>query len=257
MEKRKQLPGKFVWFEHESHDKKRAQAFYAELFGWKMQPFPLGSYSYDMIYVGDTMIGGWVELEDKGAPARWMACVSVEDVDGAARAAAAHGGRVVAAPMPIPNVGRIARIADPQGAELQLFKSDGGDPEDGGGARQGRWAWNELHTTDAEAALAFYEKVVGFGHNDMDMGPGGVYHVVTSKDGAGRGGISAHLVPGASPHWLPYVFVDDTDAIAARARVLGASIETPPTDIPTVGRIAVLRDPTGAALAMLKPAPGM
>jgi len=156
MEKRKQLPGKFVWFEHESHDKKRAQAFYAELFGWKMQPFPMGSYSYDMIYAGDTMIGGWADLKAKGAPARWMACVSVEDVDAAAKAAAANGGRVVDAPMPIPNVGRIARIADPQGAEILLFKSDNGDPEDGC-ADQGRWAWNELHTTDAKAALAFYE----------------------------------------------------------------------------------------------------
>ena len=202
MEKRKQLPGKFVWFEHESHDKKRAQAFYAELFGWKMQPFPMGSYSYDMIYAGDTMIGGWADLKAKGAPARWMACVSVEDVDAAAKAAAANGGRVVDAPMPIPNVGRIARIADPQGAEILLFKSDNGDPEDGC-ADQGRWAWNELHTTDA------------------------------------------------------YVFVDDTDAIAGRARVRGANIEMPPTDIPTIGRIAVLRDPTGAALAMIKPAPGM
>ncbi|HEX6838603.1 MAG TPA: VOC family protein, partial [Polyangia bacterium] len=215
-----------------------------------------GPGSYDMIYAGDTMIGGWAELKDKGAPARWMACVSVEDVDAAAKAAAATGGRVVAAPMPIPSVGRIARIADPQGAELQVFKSDNGDPEDGPG-HQGRWAWNELHTTDAKAALAFYEKVVGFGHDDMDMGPGGVYRVVTSKDGAGRGGISTHLGAGKSPHWLPYVFVDDTDASAARARVLGASIEMPPTDIPTVGRIAVLRDPTGAALATIKPAPRM
>ncbi|HEX6838352.1 MAG TPA: VOC family protein, partial [Polyangia bacterium] len=179
MEKRKQLPGKFVWFEHESHDKRRAQAFYAELFGWKMQPFTMGPGSYDMIYAGDTMIGGWAELKDKDAPARWMACVSVEDVDGAAKAAAAHGGRVVAAPMPIPSVGRIARIADPDGAELHVFKSDNGDPEDGAG-HPGRWAWNELHTTDAKTALAFYEKVVGFGHTDMDMGAGGVYRVVTS-----------------------------------------------------------------------------
>ena len=256
MEKRKQLPGKFVWFEHESHDKKRAQAFYAELFGWKMQPFPMGSSSYDMIYAGDTMIGGWADLKTRGAPARWMACVSVEDVDAAAKAAAANGGRVVDAPMPIPSVGRIARIADPQGAELHVFKSDNGDPEDGRGA-PGRGAWNELHTTDAKAALAFYEKVVGFGHEDMDMGPDGIYHVVSSKDGAGRGGITTHLPAGASPHWLPYVFVADTDAIAARARVLGANIEKPPSDIPTIGRIAVLRDPTGAALAMIKPAPGM
>ena len=88
MQTRKQLPGKFVWFEHESHHPRRAQTFYAELLGWKTQPFPMGSYSYDMIYAGDTMIGGWRTLEAKGAPARWMGCVSVADVDAAAQAAA-------------------------------------------------------------------------------------------------------------------------------------------------------------------------
>ncbi|HEX9101570.1 MAG TPA: VOC family protein [Polyangia bacterium] len=257
MSDRKLLPGKFVWFEHESRDPKRAQGFYGELFGWRMQPSPMGSYTYEMIYAGDEMTGGYAKLDKPDAPARWMACVSVEDVDAAARAAAANGGRVVDAPMPIPGVGRIARIADPQGAELHVFRSDAGDPPDTHRATPGRWAWNELHTNDAAAALAFYDKVVGFASKAMDMGPGGVYQVISSKDGAGRGGVSTELRPGVAPHWLPYVFVADADATASRARMLGATVVMPPTDIPTVGRIAVFTDPTGAKLAILEPAPGM
>lgn len=111
-------PGKFVWFDHESRDPKRAQAFYGELFGWGVQPYPMGpTFTYDMITAGGDMIGGYGRLEREGAPARWIAAVSVGDVDEAARVAAANGGRVVSAPMPIPKVGRIARIADPQGAD--------------------------------------------------------------------------------------------------------------------------------------------
>ncbi len=249
--------GKFVWFDHLSRDPDRAKGFYGELFGWGVQRFPLGGdVTYDMITVGGDMIGGYGRLEREGAPARWLAAVSVGDVDGAARAAAAHGGRIVQAPMAIPKVGRIARIADPQGAELHLFKSDSGDPPDAR-ATHGRWVWNELHTTDPGKALAFYAAVVGFTSQPMEVAGGGTYHVLSSPDAVGRGGVSGHLAPGAAPHWLPYVLVDDADAAAHRARMLGAAIEMPPADIPTVGRIAVLRDPTGAALAMLKPAPGM
>src|ERR1700687_3286059 len=55
----KLLPGKFVWFEHASRDPKRAQAFYAEVLGWKVQAFPMGASTYDMIFAGDVMLGGY------------------------------------------------------------------------------------------------------------------------------------------------------------------------------------------------------
>nr|MBA2540470.1 VOC family protein [Deltaproteobacteria bacterium] len=55
------------------------------------------------------------------------------------------------------------------------------------------------------------------------------------------------------PHaWLPYVAVANTDATAEKAKKLGATIVVPPTDIPNVGRFAVLVDPQGSALGILK-----
>jgi hypothetical protein len=207
-----------------------------------------------MIYAGETMIGGYAEPASERQPAHWITYVSVEDVDAAARAAAAHGGRVVEAPYDVPGVGRMARIADAQGAEISLFTSAMGDPPDQDVAGHGRWLWNELHTNDATSALAFYDKVIGFSHRSMDTGPGGAYHIL-SKGGVDRGGVTAHLAPGAPPHWLPYVSVDDVDAAAARASRLGAKLPMSPYDIPGVGRIAVLIDPTGAVLAIMKPLP--
>jgi predicted enzyme related to lactoylglutathione lyase len=254
MSDRRPLPGKFVWFEHVSKDTKRAQTFYREVLGWRVEPFPMGSVTYEMIYAGDTMIGGYAAPRMDRQPSHWIAYVSVEDVDTAAKAAVANGGKVVEAPDEIPGVGRSARIADPQSAELSLFTSGSGDSPDAPATPSGHWLWNELHTPDVATALRFYEKVVGFAHRAMDMGPGGTYHIL-SKGGVDRGGVTSHLAPGAPAHWLPYIHVDDVDATIARARSRGATIQVGPEDIPGIGRFGVLADPTGAALAVMKPRP--
>jgi predicted enzyme related to lactoylglutathione lyase len=62
------------------------------------------------------------------------------------------------------------------------------------------------------------------------------------------------LPPGAQgmpPAWISYVTVDDTDATAQQAEKLGGKVMMPPRDIPEVGRIAVLVDPQGAAIAII------
>jgi len=256
MSDRKPLPGKFVWFEHVSRNAKQAQAFYEAALGWKTSPFRMGDSTYDMICAGetlDTMIGGYVPPATDRQPSHWIAYVSVEDVDATTRAAAANGGRVVEPASDLPGVGRRARIADPQGAEICVFKNAIGDPSDVP-STHGRWLWNELHTSDPAGALSFYEKVVGFSHRSLDMGPGGTYHIV-GRGGVERGGVTGHLMSGARPHWLPYVAVDDPDVTVARARKLGATILMGPEDIPGVGRFGVLQDPTGAVLAVMKPMP--
>ncbi len=253
MTDRKLLPGKFVWFELVSRDAKKAQAFYGEVLGWKVEPFPMGDFTYEMIHAGDTMIGGYAAPKSDRQPSHWISYVSVEDVDATAKAATANGGKVVEAPSEIPGAGRMARIADPQGAELCLFKSAAGDPADAL-PPPGGWCWNELHTSDPTKGLSFYEKVLGFSHRSMDMGPGGTYHIL-SKGGVDRGGVTSLLPPGVPPHWLPYAAVDDADATIARARRLGGTIQFGPEDIPGVGRFGVLADPTGAVLAILKPLP--
>jgi uncharacterized protein len=253
MSDRKPLPGKFVWFEHVSKEPGKAQAFYAEVLGWRVEPFPMGDSHYEMIYVGDTMIGGYDAPRSDREPSRWISYVSVEDVDATVKAATARGGKVLKEPFDIPGVGRSAGIADPQGAELHLLQNLSGDPADAIPPR-GHWLWNELHTSDPTGALPFYEKVLGFSHRSMDMGPEGAYHIL-SKGGVDRGGVTGHLPAGVPAHWLPYVNVDDADATIARARRMGAKIQVGPEDIPGVGRFGVLQDPTGAVLAIMKPQP--
>jgi len=147
--------------------------------------------------------------------------------------------------------GRIARIADPQGAEICLMTRVQDDPPDGKYATQGQFFWNELHTTDPTKATTFYEKVVGYTHESMPS-DGGAYHVLSSN-GMGRGGVTA--TDSTTPQWIPYVFVDDVDATMARVAKLGGTVNVPATDIPGIGRYGTLADPTGARLAVMKPIP--
>jgi len=249
---REPRPGKFVWFEHASQDPKKAQAFYQEVLGWRVHPWQGG---YDMILAGeglDSMIGGYTKTT--GRP-HWISYVSVEDVDAAARTAAGNGGKVLEQPFDLP-VGRAARIADPQGAEIYLFKNSSGDPEDASsadGPLPRRFFWDELHTSDPKSALSFYEKVIGFTHETKNMGPAGDYHIL-SRNGVGRGGVSGHLA-GAPPHWLPYVSVDDPDSTLERVKKHGGKIHVQATDIPGIGRFGVLEDSSGAFLAIMKAIP--
>src|SRR5262249_28369408 len=102
MADRKLIPGKFVWFEHVSKDAKKAQSFYAEVLGWRVQSWPMGEVSYEMIFVGDNMIGGYSSaLRERQSP-HWISYVSVEDVDAAAKAASPNPPRAVPPPPHLP-----------------------------------------------------------------------------------------------------------------------------------------------------------
>ena len=250
------IPGKFVWFEHVAPpaQSKRVQAFYAELLGWRVSAFPMGDAgSYDMIYVGDTMIGGFAAPRSEGTPAHWISCVSVQDVDAAIERLIAEGGKVIEPAVDLEQTGRLARVVDAQGAALCLFHKLGGDPPDAD-AKPGMFFWNELHAPDAPAAVRFYERVLGYSSETLEVGGGMQYHVLSSA-GQGRGGVSAHLPAGAPAHWLPYVFVTDPDAMLARVQRLGGKVAVEAMDIPDTGRFGVVQDPAGASLAVMHPRP--
>lgn len=112
----------------------------------------------------------------------------------------------------------------------------------------GAFSWCELMTTDAEAARNFYTELLGWTVEEMPME--GITYSVLKAGGAPVGGImpmppNSHM-PG--PRWASYVTVEDADVSAQKAQELGAEILVPPTDIPTVGRMFVFRDPQGAVL---------
>ena len=109
--------------------------------------------------------------------------------------------------------------------------------------------WNELHTSDREAAKAFYTAVFGWDAADEDMGGGEPYTVfsVGGRPVAGAGG-----APETQPHWLTWFAVADADDAVARRRSSAPSSPSGPFDIPTVGRCAGVTDPQGALFGVLQ-----
>jgi uncharacterized protein len=114
----------------------------------------------------------------------------------------------------------------------------------------GRFYWHELAARDVDAAKGFYGELFGWTTKAMDMGPMGTYTILSAgtKD---IGGITK-LDKGA-PGWLAYCTAVDVDGAALRAKVLGASVEVAPSDIPGVGRFAILADKQGARIAPFRP----
>ena len=247
------LPGKVVWFEHVSGDPGRAQAFYAALFGWQVHAMEMGDgVSYDIILNGEAGIGGYRAAE-AGTPSHWASYLSVDDVDATYAAALTAGAQGLLAPMAFGSAGRGAALLDPTGAAFCLWHGAGGDRADVEKSAVGDWDWNELHTSDAAKALAFYETVFGYSHDSMDMGPMGTYYLLKDAGGKMRGGLMQAARPGMPSNWLPYLRVADCDASAAKAAEVGGTVAQAPTDSPGVGRFSVLIDPLGAAVAVLKP----
>ncbi|MBI4757231.1 MAG: VOC family protein [Betaproteobacteria bacterium] len=245
------LHGKFVWFEHMSRDPAAAGRFYTALFGWTVKEEPIGDIRYPVIHHGGQGIGGlWQAQDDK--PARWMCHMSVNDVDTAAADAKAAGATVLMGPMDFADIGRGATVADPTGGVLGFWSGKMDDPPDVPAPEVGGWCWCELMSTDVPAALAFYQRVVGYTDDPMDMGEMGTYHVLKQGD-AERAGLMGTMGPDMPSFWMPYVYVADTDAIVARAQELGGSVCAPAMEIPRVGRIAVPADPLGAVFGILGP----
>jgi predicted enzyme related to lactoylglutathione lyase len=249
------LPGKFVWFEHHSADHTKARAFYEPLFGWHVQTMPMGDTLYPMLMRGEAAIGGLGPAQP-GGPARWVSYLSVVDVDASHAAALAAGATSVMAPMDFGTAGRAAAILDPTGAAVSLWRGAQDDPADAP-APVGDFYWNELWTLDADKAVAFYQALVGYGHDAMDMGEIGLYHVLKTGE-LPRCGVMNTQDPAMPTMWVPYVHVADCDATVAQAEGLGAHTMMPAMDVPEVGRMAVLIDPLGATIAVIKgvPQPG-
>ncbi|MEI6713546.1 MAG: VOC family protein [Verrucomicrobiota bacterium] len=120
-------------------------------------------------------------------------------------------------------------------------------------SKTGLFGWNELITSDVEAAKAFYGAVFGWDSETKTMAPGWEYTMFKLGDTVvgGMFGVTPDMGP-IPPHWLSYVMSQDIEADVAKAVAAGAAILKESTEVPNTGTLAILRDPQGAAFALWK-----
>jgi uncharacterized protein len=263
------IPGVPCWVDTSQPDPGASLPFYTGLFGWEFENvMPEGSpgeYYVGRIRGGDVAAVGSMSADAPPVPT-WNTYIWVDSADETAAQAREAGGKVIAEPFDVGRAGRMAVVADPEGAALCLWQA-----KEHRGARvvneHGSLNFNGLATRDLQGAKAFYNAVFGWktlefpwgamwalpGYGDHleertpglrkqmgDMGaPPGFIDVVAAVNPIGAG-------DSATPaHWTVTFAVDDANVTAAKARELGGEVVAGPSDAPWT-RVAVIKDPQGA-----------
>jgi predicted enzyme related to lactoylglutathione lyase len=247
-------PGTFSWVDLATTDADAAKAFYGRLFGWEGEDTPTpGGATYTLLQRDGDVVGGLYaqgeQQRESGVPPAWTSYVTVEDVDAMAARAAELGGRVVAGPYDVADAGRMAVIADPEGAALALWQ-----PRRRHGAdivnEPGALTWNDLMTQDVEAAARFYRELLGW---EVEQIPGAPYWTIRN-DGASNGGMMPmppeQRAAGMPAVWNAYFAVEDLTAAVTTVTDAGGSVMMGPMDVPA-GSFAVVRDPQGAVFCLV------
>ena len=242
--------GRFVWHDLMTSDPAAATAFYTRVVGWGTTPFEGADPPYDMWTSGDVPLGGIVQLPAEApAPPHWLTYIATPDADATAEQAIDLGASVMVPPTDIPNVGRFATIADPQGAIFAVYTPHGEASGPDGRPGVGEFSWHELATTDHDAAFAFYSTLFGWKTTEvMDMGEMGPYHMYARTD-IPLGGMFNK--PDDLPtSWLHFARVDDVNRAAQVVKDLGGTIVNGPMEVPDGDVVAQCLDPQGAAFAI-------
>lgn len=241
-------PGTFCWTDLTTPDQEPAKAFYSALFGWEAQDNPVSEGVYYSMALLDGQPVAAISPQpeqQQGLPPIWHSYVAVEDAEATLNRARELGAGVHAEAFDVFDAGRMGVVQDPQGAFFAVWQA-GNHFGAGLVNAHGALSWNELYTTDVEAASRFYEDLFGWRTEAME-GMAMPYRTIQTRAGNGNGGITT--MQGVPPSWLVYFGTEDMEASVTQATQLGAEMRMGPTDI-GVGTIAVITDPQGATFAL-------
>ena len=253
--------GGYIWYELMTPDPEGSKAFYDAVVGWNIGEGVPEYNGYRMIGRSDGgFAGGVLPLNDKmqqhGARPAWLGYIQVTDVDAAVAKIEQSGGKTLMPANDIPNVGRIAMVADPQGAPFYVMRpSTESDQQSDvfSTDRAQHVRWNELSTSDPDAALDFYKSHFGWGQEgDMDMGEMGKYRFIQ------QGSTTVGAVMRKPPQlpvstWTHYIGVDDIDRASDAIKAGGGQILNGPMEIPGGEYALNGMDPQGASFGLVGP----
>jgi predicted enzyme related to lactoylglutathione lyase len=256
--------GHLIWYELMTPDGDASKAFYDKVVGWQIGE-PVAEYQgYRMIGRSDGGFAGGVlqltdEMQQHGARPTWLGYIGVDDTDAAVASIEQAGGKALMPPFDIPKVGRVAMVTDPQGVPFYVMKPI---PPEGQENQQSdvfsvdqpqRVRWNELATTDPDAAIRFYGDQFGWSQEgDMDMGEMGKYRFIQNR-GTTIGAVMAKPAQLPVSKWTYYFGVEGIDRAVEAIKSSGGQVLNGPMEIPG-GEFAVNAiDPQGASFGLVGP----
>jgi len=256
------MHGSFIWYELMTPDAEAAGRFYSAVVpGWTFgEPMP-GEVNYRAIGRSDGgNAGGVLQIDESmrshGAHPAWLGYIGVDDVDMAVGQVESAGGSVLMPAWDVPDVGRIAMVADPQGVPFYVMKPippegrEGEDSDVFSATAEQRVGWNELTTTDPAAARQFYGDLFGWTSDDfMPMGEMGEYRFLAHA-GETIGAVCG-VQPGGSKGWRYYIRVPSIGSAAEAVKSGGGTVAMGPMEVPGGDHIIIGQDPQGAEFALV------
>jgi predicted enzyme related to lactoylglutathione lyase len=249
-------PGEPCWVELFTPDTDAAAAFYGGLFGWTATEPDEQFGGYRMFLHGETPVAGLMGNDgSSGTPSAWSVYLDTDDVATTVDKARSAGATVVAEPMQVGDLGRMAVMVDPTGALVGAWQPLS-FPGSGVRAEDGAPAWFETLSHDYAKSVAFYTDVFGWDASTMSDTSEFRYTTLGEGDDARAGIMDASGFLGDQPsRWQFYLQVPDTDATVEQALGAGASLVMPVDDTP-YGRLALMADPAGVQFCVMGPSAG-
>ena len=250
-------PGTFCWVALSTTDRAAAKKFYGGLFGWSYDDVPAGpNDTYTLAQISGKDVGGMSDLMDEqktmNIPPHWASYIEVADCDATVAKAAQLGGQVLVPTIDVMGKGKMAFLADPDGAAFGLWQSmshKGAQLRD----EPNTLCWNELGSRRLDVVGAFYTNLFGWKTNVM-TGAKGPYTMFLNGETPIGGMYPITPDMGAMPsHWIPYFAVADLEASNAKVKSLGGKTIMGPVEVPNMGRFTIQLDPQGAAFALWRP----
>ena len=254
--------GSFIWYELMTTDADAASKFYNAVVGWTVSGKSgdqSGGIDYRHITRSDGGNAGGVlqltnDMVSGGAKPGWFGYIHVPDVDAEIAKIEAEGGKRL---MPSTTIeeGTFAMALDPFGAAIYLMSPNppaSGKLSDAFSIdRTQHIRWNELWSTDADGAVAFYSSHFGWTQQgEMDMGEAmGAYRFI-QHNGIGLGAICKTMADHGS-RWNYYIGVDDIDRAMKAVNDGGGRVLKGPDEIPGGEFSCHCIDPQGAAFGMV------
>ncbi|MEP6914866.1 MAG: VOC family protein [Acidobacteriota bacterium] len=249
-----QILGRLVWSELMTTDTKTAESFYDTVVGWTSEPFAASPMPYTQFNrTGGTPVAGLMQRpDDMKMPPFWAMYIAVPKLEEAVAHIKGLGGSELSEVIDIPVVGRMQMIKDPQGAAFYIIQPAPRDAAPDAEPEVGEVSWLELMTSDAPAAMTFYQQLFGWQPGEaMDMGAMGKYQMFNRGERMIGGMMNKPPeMAQAPPHWAIYFRVPEINAAAERVKANGGTILNGPMEVPGGDWILNAMDPQGASFAL-------
>lgn len=255
--------GDFVWYELQTSDIDAAKLFYGPLLGWQFSLSSATAPRYETCLAQDDQtqqtheVGGILELtsdmQEGGCSPAWLGYIEVEDITQAVTSLTEAGGKLLMPVKTLEHVGNICVVSDPQGVPFYLICSS--SPKHSlafayDRPRIGHCAWNELVTSDKDAAWTFYQSQFGWAQDgSMDMGDMGSYDFIRHRNMIGA--MMNIPAPGLPPFWNFYFRVADIDTAVKYITDNSGTITQEPMEIPGGEFVISAQDPQGANFQLI------